>query len=259
MSVTPDNLERRGRPSILFLHGFMGCGEDWVEVCDLLGNGYFHTRVDIPGHGGSSDIRDAAFGDVADLMSNVAKLRGAPVTHLVGYSMGARLALYIAVHHADKLDRIVIESGSPGLKTERERKERRLRDHRLADTLRTQDFGEFLESWYNQPLFASMDKSSERFRQLLARRRIGDPHACADSLEQLGTGVQPSLWENLCEIQNPVLFVAGEKDHKFTRLAAEMSDLCPNGQLAIIASAGHNVHFEQPELYAKTVADFLGE
>ena len=73
----------------------------------------------------------------------------------------------------------------------------------------------------------------------------------------MGAGSQPDLWEKLPELNLPALFIAGEKDWKFQRLAAEMANLCPNGEVAIMAESGHNVHFENPETYTQTVKQFV--
>lgn len=252
------------RTTVLYLHGFMGSGDDWQYAVERIGSSFSHLMVDLPGHGKSEDM-DAyppsvysMPGCAAEILRLLDSLKIARC-HVVGYSMGGRLALYLAIHHGERLGRFVIESGSPGLKTQAERDERRRRDEDLADSLRVRSFDDFLKFWYSQPLFSTMDQSSDAFASMLKRRNTNNPKALAMSLEQMGTGVQPSLWAELPKIKNPMLFVAGEKDHKFNQLAAAMAYLCPAAELAIIASAGHNVHFEQTREYASQVRTFLSE
>ena len=253
-----------GKQPLLFLHGFMGCGDDWDELAVKFSNDHAIITVDLPGHGDSYPLCEKAAAARHYSMSGCAELIISLLDHLslvrphvIGYSMGGRLALYLATHHADRFGRFVVESASPGLNSEREREERRLRDQQLADTLRTEALDDFLEFWYDQPLFDTLDRTSDGFLRLLERRRRGNPEGYARSLEHMGIGRQPSLWDKLPEINTPILFLAGEKDHKFNRLADEMAHLCPHGQLAIIAGAGHNVHVEQPGPYYEQLAGFL--
>jgi 2-succinyl-6-hydroxy-2,4-cyclohexadiene-1-carboxylate synthase len=249
-----------GVPAAMFLHGFLGCRHDWDEVVDVLGDQYRHLRVDLPGHSSS-------FGDLPtdactiagcsrlmiDLLDNCEIER----CHLVGYSMGGRLGLYLLTYNSERFQSGVIESASPGLKTEPERAERIKQDQRWVEQLRERPYEEFLRDWYAQPLFGRVDQTTERFEKMLWRRRQRDPKALAVVMEQMGTGRMPPLWEKLPEIKVPVLFVAGERDKKYCSLVGEMADLCPRGETAIIAAAGHNTHFERPEVFAEKVSQFL--
>lgn len=251
-----------GRPVLLFLHGFLGCGEDWTAMAGHFESEYALLTVDLPGHGGSHQLADSdpspySMAGCAAQLGHLLDRYEIETCHAVGYSMGSRLALYLAVNHADRFDHVVIESGSPGLKTEAEREERRRRDAELARDLTSGPLDNFLDRWYNQPLFATLDQTGESFRLMRERRLTNTPEGLALSLEHMGTGAQPSLWEALSSVLSRVLFIAGEKDRKFYRLAAEMAHLCPHGELAIIAGAGHNVHVEQPELYRAQVVPFL--
>ena len=253
--------ENPGGPLILYLHGFLGCKEDWNEVAGILGDRYAHLMVDLPGHGQSSRLKDSSY-----TMTGCAKHLVELLTyfhintcHVVAYSMGGRLALHLAVNHAERFGRFVIESASPGLETEAERLERTRRDCHLAQTLETEGITAFVESWYNQPLFASLDKTSSRFQELVRRRLVGDPDRLARSLRLMGTGVQLPLWGQLNRLSTPILFLAGSKDTKFRQLASRMAHLCRNGQVAIISGAGHNVHFEQPVAYCNKIAEFLDD
>jgi 2-succinyl-6-hydroxy-2,4-cyclohexadiene-1-carboxylate synthase len=179
--------------------------------------------------------------------------------HLVAYSMGGRLGLYLLTHYPKRFTRAVIESASPGLKTDRERQARRLADKQVGHDLATMSFDQFLDAWYTQPLFQTLDQTDPRFQALLDRRLQSDPVGLSHALEQMGTGTQPPLWESLKNINRPVLFIAGEHDARYRTLATEMASLCPRGRTAIIQGAGHNVHFERPKEYSAEVTKFFGK
>jgi 2-succinyl-6-hydroxy-2,4-cyclohexadiene-1-carboxylate synthase len=251
-----------GRPTVLYLHGFLGCKEDWDDVIARLGDEFGHLAVDLPGHGATGNRpsdQEFTMSGCAELLDDLVIGLGLRRCHVIGYSMGGRLGLYLARIHAHRFGRFVIESSSPGLKSAVERLERTRRDQRLAEMIQRADFEEFLVSWYNQPLFMAVDKRSAAFQNLLDRRLVNSPAGLARSLNFMGTGVQPSLWEELADIKPPLLFVAGGLDAKFQRIATDMANLCPKGQLAILAKAGHTVHLEQPDDYCRQVKAFLSQ
>jgi len=254
--------EDQGAPTILYLHGFLGCREDWEEVIARIGKGYSHLCVNLPGHGWSSPPLSAFFYSMpraAELIINLLDHHGIERCHLAGYSMGGRLGLYLLAHYAERFASATMESASPGLKTEEERAARRRDDGHLADRLLTVNFDAFLDAWYRRPLFDSMDTSDPRFARMLVRRRRQDPSSLALSLRYMGTGAQPSAWEHLQDTRSRILFVAGEMDARYADLALEMARLCPRGQAAIIPGAGHNVHFERPDEFCRAVMEFLSQ
>jgi 2-succinyl-6-hydroxy-2,4-cyclohexadiene-1-carboxylate synthase len=244
----------------LYLHGFMGCQDDWTEVISTLGNKFSHLTVDLPGHQMPANrfrAENFTMPGSARLVIDLLDRLQIDQTHLVAYSMGGRLGLYLLTHYSDRFDRAVIESASPGLKTEPERIARREQEERLIDQLRHSRFDQFLAAWYDQPLFATMQKSDPRFAPMIERRRTHTPDALALSLQHMGTSVQPPLWDQLSNLHGPVMFVAGACDDKYCRLAKEMVDLCPAGSKTVIQNAGHNAHWEMPAEFCHLVGDFL--
>ncbi len=248
--------------TVVMLHGFMGAADDWTgEITEpLIESGFQVLAIDLPGHG-----KTIVQGDVdsyrmdncaAEIVRLFDKLK-LPSVHLVGYSMGGRLALYLAVHYPDRINRIVLESASPGLKTVAERKARIAQDALLAVRMISQPLKEFLLEWYAQPLFASMSSRPEMLEALIARRLNNDPRSLGLSLQGMGTGAQPSLWENLDQLTTPLLLIVGEKDAKFSAIGRAMAERCPVAQLRVVPDAGHNVHWEQPRLFGSLVRDFL--
>ena len=215
--------------------------------------------VDLPGHGNSPIISDARPGFAASEESVIELLDhlGWDVVDIVGYSMGGRLALHLAVHCPDRIDRVVVESTSPGLRSEQERELRRKQDETLAKKLELVPYGEWLREWYQQPLFESLCGRREEFNLMYERRLKADPTGLAWSLRHMGLGVQESLWDTLPSIRRQVLFVAGELDFKFCRIAREMASLCANSEVTVFENCGHTVHFEQPRAYIERMKQFL--
>ncbi|MBF0495621.1 MAG: 2-succinyl-6-hydroxy-2,4-cyclohexadiene-1-carboxylate synthase [Deltaproteobacteria bacterium] len=262
MSEDYRHYQRHGRddkPHVLMLHGFLGSGEDWAEVIQRLLPDASCLTVDLPGHG-RTRIRtgDEAYtlaGAAAGLVQLLDDLALPPVT-LVGYSMGGRLALYLALTYPERFTGLVLESASPGLADPIERQARQERDERLAEELESQGLEEFLKHWYDQPLFNSL-KQHPRFVDLCRRRMNNIPAELVKSLRWMGVGRQPSLWEDLGRISLPLLVVVGERDVKFRDLAAQMVARQPAARLAVISGSGHNVHFEKPDEMAEQIKNFI--
>ena len=106
-------------------------------------------------------------------------------------------------------------------------------------------------------MFDSLRRFPERLGEIVRKRKSNHPEGLVRSLRGMGTGVQPPLWDNLGDLNLPLLLIAGEHDQKFRRIASEMADLCRHAEVRIIADAGHNVHVEQTGLYLEAVRTFL--
>ncbi|MDH4156645.1 MAG: 2-succinyl-6-hydroxy-2,4-cyclohexadiene-1-carboxylate synthase [candidate division Zixibacteria bacterium] len=250
----------RGRPALLFLHGFLGSSRDWHSIAAKMSDKFFCIVPDLPGHGKSIEgVPDVGYRmeNCAESIVELLDFLQIGTCRAAAYSMGGRLALYMVVRYPERFERVVIESASPGLEGEQERRERLARDRRLAERLRCEPLDAFLAEWYGQPLFDSLRSDRHRFEELLARRFENDPVGLALSLEYMGTGAQPSLWEELNRIRMPLLLIAGEKDSKFVQTAQRMATRLPAATVGIVSGAGHNVHFEKTDEYIKLIRLFL--
>lgn len=243
---------------LLFLHGFLGSGRDWAETAEAFPD-YRCVLVDLPGHGLSAGCptRLHPMPLAALALLTVLDRLDAEQCVPVGYSMGGRLALWLALSHPRRCRGLVLESASPGIDSERERKRRRKWDESKALRLERQGLHDFLEEWYRQPLFHSIRRNGTRFAAMMERRRRGDPDALARSLRRMGTGSQVSLWPRLAELPRPWLAVAGELDPAYGKTMRDMVSLSDKGRLATIPDAGHNTHFENPEAYSRSVREYL--
>jgi 2-succinyl-6-hydroxy-2,4-cyclohexadiene-1-carboxylate synthase len=163
---------------------------------------------------------------------------------LVGYSMGGRLALYLGLRFPQSFPQAQIISGSPGLMNQKERKSRQEEDLNRCREIKS-NLKVFLSLWYQQPLFASLWKTSA-VEAMLAQRLRNNPDEICLSLEHLGLGSQPSLWEELPNSQANLHQIVGELDSKFVAIAQEMRRWNPNLDLRVIPDVGHNIPLENP-------------
>lgn len=241
--------------SIVAIHGFTGQGADFDPLRALLPPSIDLTTPDLPGHGSRAATRDLADYSLAAHLDLITASARSPQITLVGYSLGARLALHWAIAHPERVSRLILIGGSPGLATPEAREERCLGDATLATFIRTQGLNAFFKYWHNQTFFQPMLKlPAERLAPILQRRSQNNPEGLALSLENVGTGTLPSLWHRLKELRCPVDLVTGELDPKFSRIACEMGAHLPKVRLSVIEEAGHAVHLEKPADLAMLVA-----
>lgn len=248
-----------GNPPLWFLHGFMGDVTDWAPLMDRLEIDYYCIAVDLPGHGQTRTFDNDDFfamPRIADALAEVIQGFGTPA-NLIGYSMGGRLALYMAAHYPHLFDMVVVESGSPGLSSDDERQQRQRHDHDLAERLKTEPMEQFLRWWYKQPLFATLAGDRTRLEQVIARRQHQDPQGLARSLRMMGSGVQPPLWDKLADLGCPTHLIVGENDHKFRQIAHRMTERNRALTTTVIEGAGHNTHEESPEAFTQALRRLL--
>ena len=177
---------------------------------------------------------------------------------MAGYSLGARVALGLAAEAPGRLRRMVLESGSPGLRRRRDRGVRRLEDAALAARIESEGVERFIQTWEALPLFAGLRSlPAEVQAALRARRLAGDAEGLALSLRRLGLGAQPSYWSALPRIRTPALLLTGDRDEKFTRVARRMAAELPMVWGHVFPGVGHAPHLEVPEAWAREVVGFL--
>lgn len=247
-------------PAIVFLHGFLGSSSDWEEILSDFSEEFYCVAPDLPGHGQtakSSNPEAYSMRGGAAAIQNTMDRLGVANCALVGYSMGGRLALYLAMTCPQRWTRLVIESASPGIEDFSERAKRQELDEKKAQELEAGNIDAFLQSWYEQPLFESLKRNSARFSRLLERRRSNDPAELAISLRGMGAGVQPSLWNELPRLKTPLLVMAGEQDAKYRQIAEKILRSSKEAFLAVVPGSGHNAHVENPVEYTKVLRQFL--
>jgi len=241
--------------SILLLHGFMGSAADWGWISGSLAEDFYCIAPDLPGHGKSTSLPDETYTmeGTAQAVVELMEALGIQRATIAGYSMGGRLALYLALRHPERCAGLFLESASPGIEGTEERAARREDDEEQAQRLESGDFDGFLRGWYRQPLFASLARREGMVEALIEARRSNDPLELARSLRGMGTGSQPSSWNELEDLRVPTLAVTGEIDGKFVGIAREMAERSQRIFVETIPSAGHNVRLEAPEAYLSSV------
>jgi len=250
-------------PPLLLLHGFLGGAEGWdPALLTPLGAERPLLALDLPGHGPVHTTEEPVPGNfpvgLPSLLAQIDRALPASPFDLLGYSMGARLALHVALARPQQVRRLILESGSPGIENPKEREARIRLDEERAQMLEREGLLPFLDHWDAQPLFSSRARLSTRAAERLRATRLeNSPHSLAQALRALSPGRLPPLWTALPSLTHPTLLLAGELDARFVRTQRAMQALLPNAELRVVAGVGHTVHLEAPEEWIGAVLDFL--
>jgi len=228
---------------VLFIPGFMQCGDAWRPVAELLPERYPSTMLDHAQHtfeGRLTEIAQAGAGGV-----------------LVGYSLGGRLALRAAIRSPESFTAVVTVGSTAGIEEAPMRAARADADERLASWIEAASIEDVVSVWERQPLFA--DQSDELVEAQRPGRLAQDQRSLALLLRTAGQGVLDPVWHELSQLDLPVLAISGARDDGYSRAAKRIASTAPRGRAAIVEEAGHAAHLQRPEEVARLVTDFLDE
>ncbi len=255
-------LEGEGTP-VVILHGFTGSSASVEGIARGLRDRHRTLRIDFIGHGASDAPAERApyhfdrcVGQVAEVASQLVE----GPSHLIGYSMGGRVALGLCVARPELVTSATTIGARAGFENATERAQRVRDDEALADSIERDGVPAFVARWMALPLFASQRRLGvERLTQAREQRLANHAHGLANSLRAMGAGAQPPLHAQLADVGAPVRLVVGDEDECFGGIADTLAGELPHARVETIPGAGHAAHLENPEAFLKVVRAFLGD
>jgi 2-succinyl-6-hydroxy-2,4-cyclohexadiene-1-carboxylate synthase len=234
------------------LHGFTETDESWSEVLQPLpGQKRFPL---LPGHGWNPCPAGTTIASCAAAIAATLPTVG----DLMGYSMGGRVALQLALDFPEKVGRLVLVSSTAGLSDPVEIEKRKKFDAHYAEVLLEDGIGTFVSWWESNEALKPVKPFSRNLTHHLRCRRLNqDPIGLAHALLHLGTGVMPELWSRLGELKMPVMLIAGACDVRYVEVMKRMAERIPQARLEVVNESGHAVHREQPHALLELLKSFL--
>jgi len=239
-----------GHPLVL-IHGGQMNRRMWDEQFDLFSKSYRVIRYDVRGFG-KSPASTNVYADEEDLAA-LLKYLHVDKAYVVGLSLGGRIAIDFALTHPDMTDGIVpVAPGLSGFHFSE--------DPNTMDSWRAALAGDWqkvadlwLKSGYMAPA-AGNPKIAPRLHQLA----LENAHEYLDN-PVLESMPNPPAIERLPEIRTPTLIIVGNQD------VTDIHEICgllyariPHAREILIEGSGHIVNMEQPELFNRSVLNFLG-
>ena len=247
--------------ALMLLHGFTGTTGTWADQLETLRASRRTIALDLLGHGRSdapvAPERYSVEAQAADMVALLQEIDAVPAT-VMGYSMGARIALTMATQHPDSVHALVLESPSAGIADPAQRAARRSADARLAEMLERDGIGAFVDAWEAQPLFASQAALDDERRSRIREERLAQrPEGLARSLRGGGQGSMSPLQHRLERVRCSSLLIAGADDAAGLQRAHDIVAVLPSARLEIVAGAGHAPHLERASVFNPLVTTFL--
>lgn len=249
------NTSGNGGESITLLHGWGFNSAIWEETVRTLANHAYVTSVDLPGHGQSPmPTNDYTLETLANLIAETLPDQG----NVVGWSLGGLIAMQIALHHPEKIRRLILV-GSVA---------RFVRDDDWRYAISSELLQNFSESLSNdlqqtlQHFLALQIQDSDDNHAILHKLRAQINSNDAPQTAALQGGLQilqgVDLRTQLPQLQQPTLMIFGKRD-ALTRpqAARQMLALLPNAQLEIIDGAGHAPFLSHHQRFTHLVEQFI--
>lgn len=232
--------------SFVFLHGFSGSPAVWDDVRAELPSEAQVLCPTIAGHAGSAP--PCSFELEVERIAAILRGAGSTRIHIVGYSMGARLALALLANSPELFDCATLVSVHPGLQTQEERLSRIAHDESWASTIESEGVAAFVKKWELHPIFRGQTSASEAVQTRQREIRQGhDATGLAAAMRALSLGRMPNFREVLPRIHQHVTLLVGERDTKFISLSQEVASALPSCEFQIVKHAGHNVVLERSD------------
>ena len=244
-------------PAVTLLHGFSQIGASWDEIRARLPRGHRYIVPDLPGHGANAAAR-ADMEGAGDALIALWNELGVERSHVIGYSLGGRLALDLATRHPQRLLSLAVIGAHAGLQDPALRRQRVEADLELAGLIRARGMEWFADYWAGLPLFAGQRELGPTWTARSRSWRLANnAPGLSASLAGMGQGSAPDRWSHLARIDAPTLIIAGAQDEIYSAHARRLVQLIPRARLALVAGAGHACHLERPEATARLLEDHL--
>jgi len=240
-----------GQP-VIVLHGLFGSSDNWLSMGKLLAENFTVYLLDQRNHGQSFHDNEHSFAAMAEDLANFIEQNGIDRPHIMGHSMGGKVAMKFALDRTNELAKLIVVDISPrGYRVHHQRILQGLKavplslleSRKQADDILTEYVPETSE---RQFLLKNLTRNEKGFEW-----RINLP-VLDSAIEKIVAEVSGA------PVGNPTLFIKGETSEYIRDIDLPIiGELFPNSTVTTIKNAGHWIHAEQPELFLQTVRLFL--
>ena len=241
----------------VLLHGFTGHPSSWDRVVARLPSSARVFRPALIGHDRAA-IEPRAFDEEVDRIAHAICAERMEGARLAGYSMGARVALGLAVRHSALFTGAVLFGAHAGLADPIERASRIAMEDEWCAILERDGIEPFVDAWELLPIFETQRTLAPEIRAAHRARRLAhDAVGLACAIRTLGLGRMPALEAELASLALPVRLVAGDRDRKFVALAHALASKLRRAEIRLVRGCGHDPLVEDPAAAAAALTEPL--
>ncbi|MDQ6811664.1 MAG: alpha/beta fold hydrolase [Actinomycetota bacterium] len=264
MGVSSEGVYRggSGEPLVL-IHGFSGTRAVWAPVLAGLERSHDVLAVNLAGHIGGPELASGtrvALGPLIDAVELDMDAAGFQTAHLVGNSLGGWIALELARRGRA---RSVVALAPAGGWEARSREDKRLRslfirNHKISKALLPRVDSLMRRPRLRRALLAQVVARGDRIRAADAAQMLRDSVACPVYFELMDALLSDGPPQSLDGIDCPVLLAWGTRDRILPspRYSDRLRTLLPAAEWMVLQDLGHVPMSDDPELIARTIAEF---
>jgi 2-succinyl-6-hydroxy-2,4-cyclohexadiene-1-carboxylate synthase len=239
---------------LLFIHGFIGHPDDWKACQNFLNYDGPIYNLTLPGH---VSLSPPPIEDGFNYIKEYIERFDIGPCHVIGYSLGGRVALFSAFKYPYLFKTLTLLSASPGINSPAEKQTRLAWDAIKIEQLKTKPLLQFLdEDWYSLNLFKTF-RASSVFHDALTQRCLHHSENLAQSMLSLSPALQPSFWPKLKHLPVPLSYIYGECDSSYVTIALQLKSILPKAKIIGIPNSGHVIHLEKPAECAAILKECL--
>lgn len=248
------NYQQRGQgPDVILIHGLFGSLDNLGNLARSLEDAFTVTSVDLRNHGKSFHSGDTSLGAMAGDINELMTSLGIDKAHLVGHSLGGKVAMEFALNYGQKVNKLVLADIAPVTYTHRHHDNvfNALTQVDISQMASRKEVEEtagayILDQGTRLFILKNLVKTDTGFRW-----RLNVP-VLASKYEELLKAPEGTPFTG------PTLFIKGGESPYLTEAHSQaVAARFPKAQLKIISGTGHWLHAEKPAVFNKLVRDFL--
>lgn len=241
-----------GEPLII-MHGVFGSSDNWQTLGKVFAEQFKVYLVDLRNHGKSPHSETFDYQVMVNDIIELMKDEGIEAAHILGHSMGGKVAMHLSTQHSEKVKRLVVVDIAPKyypphhsqiFEGFRAVDLTSLQSRKGADEQMSQAIS---NSGVRQFILKNLDRTERGFAWKLNLDVI------ENAIENVGSGLD----DNVSFTGNTLFIAGGKSDYILNDDHELINNYFPNVEIVTIEEAGHWVHAEQPQALGKLVLDFL--
>ena len=241
-------------PLVVFLHGIGGNRHQWRPQVPVFARSFRAAAWDVRGYGDSDDYPGPlSFADFTDDLERLLDHFDAPDAHLVGLSMGGRIARNFSVRFPKRVRSLVLANTSPGFDSLTDAEVEAFVRQRQAPLLAGKSLADVAAALVPRLLGpnASPGMHAELTAMMCALRK-------EMYLKTVAASVRDDRGAPLESLRVPTLVITSAHDRLYApEIARGMAARIAQARLELIEDAGHLSNIEQPVVFNRLVMDFL--
>ncbi len=245
-------------PPIVLLHGVLGFSANWGKIWPHFSSKRQVLVFDQRGHGRSPKPPTGySPGEYSKDLLNLLNEIGWQKVHLVGHSMGGRVAIHFAHDYSERLVSLVLEDSGAEARPDRIQWIKGLLNGVPTPFPNREAAKHFFDKKYaGEPMLGGF----------LHANLVADTSGQMDwrfykpgMIETIETGRANAAMEIYCNLKTPTLLIRGENSVEFTKDEADRMIRCRKYPTVFetIRAAGHWVHADQPQEFCLAVEKFI--